>query len=210
MTVMSNQTRLRKHPRRKEAANRKLWLILPLLLMAACGGSEDATTSEENRILKMVFQKERPGDGYMVVMERTANEHLTDWDDDSGKNQKWLLESGFPQELFSKLVENNLRKVRIGLQSDQKAGYFVDSDSSFLRRYWHDSSGWNWEKMRCDRPKAMSIAGLSRPVCDKNKSLVLVFISQLRSEMDGEGYVILYKYRGDELKELKRKIVWIS
>lgn len=206
---MANLKHIPQCPSPGRTANLPKRVIIIILLMTACGGSEYETTGEENRILETVLRKERPSDGYMIVLEQTELFHSSCWEDESRK-QKWLKDENIDPELFENFLQRNKRPFRISLKSDQKNGYYVDSDSSLVRRYYHEDEGWDWARLQNERPKAAGFTALSRPAYDDAKNIVIVYRGQGRSDGDDYGQIILYEYRNGELKEIRRIGIWIS
>lgn len=184
--------------------------VFTALMMIGCGRNDDSMTRDEERIIALVLKLEHPKDGYTVVNRRTNLGGPVKFESREIERLKEDVE--LPNldisQLVDLLVAKNRKEAIVGLKSDQRSGYLVDADGSF-QKYWEGSS-WDWEKMQKDRPKARSLSWVSRPAFDKKSGIVLIYLNQLRSDYDGEGFVIVYEYKNGKLKELKRVMIWIS
>ena len=179
-----------------------------VLLFAIACNNPNKTTRQENKIFASVLQNLKPEDGYTLVWQNTELFASKAWDDEISRT-KWLKENEIPADLLDRLIENNTREVAIGLKSAFNRGYLVDKKGDF-KKYCPDNSSCDWKRLGKDRPNFASFTFLSRPAYSEKTGLIMLYFAQLRGPYDGEGFIIIYKYDGDTLEEIKRVAVWIS
>ena len=165
------------------------------------------TTGEEDRILQLVLKYERPDDGYAIVNRLTSYD-LDDLDNDTivaENREKKIISEKVIAELLRQMMEKNRKAVIIGLKSDQRNGYFIDSKDEYAKATTYD-----WEKIRKERPKVSCRTLLSRPAYDSENEIVMVYVQKDRGRGDCFGEVKVYKYSNGILEELLRALVYIS
>lgn len=109
--------------------------------------------------------------------------------------------------LVEELFEKNKQKFKLSLKSDPQKGYVIDHQGSFLKYLKKEEAG--WEKLTRENPEAFGRMDVSLPVWNKQKNVILIYISFTYYE-SGTGYIISYSFEKGLLRELGRVAVWFS
>lgn len=195
-------------------------LFMALAFTAASAWAEEGATEQESRLIALVLKQNRPESGYLVVSPETSFGHrLAHVNPEDPKSAEKLEEykkelaqrlakKGVPAALVLRLLERNRESVRLSLASAPKEGYVLDDGT--YRKYFEKEDGGGWRQWYKEHPEARGHTRVSLPAYDEKAGLVLVYIGTQRDYLDGEGWVILYRYENGALKEVAREMLWIS
>lgn len=111
--------------------------------------------------------------------------------------------------LLSALIERNKKSIKLPLKLSPENGYIVDYNRKF-DKYFTDEGIDGWEKLYRENPKARGMVEISLPAYNKKSNLVLVYIGIQFHELYGYGFLILYSFNDNKLKELVRQRIWFS
>ena len=185
-----------------------------LLPTSVVWAADNKATEAENKILALVLKRSFPDGGFTVVAPETGFTRLES-DDAKGIRQsknyiaEHLRTNGIVvSKLVDRLFERNKQPVQLTLVSSQKDGYVIDLDGKFASYFKKDGGGWKkWYK---ENPKAHGSTTVSLPIYDQKAGLVLVYTGTQSDWLAGTGWVILYRYKNGELKEINKVMMWIS
>ena len=190
-------------------------LIVTILCLAAVASfAQDVTTDEENKLLSLVLDHKFEDGGYTVVGPQASLSDYVSSDSNDIAKAKSYLKQNFRREghdidpLVDQLFARNAAAARISLPSAPDKGYLIDADGKFGKYFEKDGGG--WEKWRKDNPKAHGSTQGSRPACDKEKHLLLIYMGTQSDWLAGAGWFLLYDYQEGKLELLNRIMAWVS
>ena len=109
--------------------------------------------------------------------------------------------------LLSNLIKRNKKLMKLPLKSSPENGYIVDYSKKF-ERYFTNENIDGWEKLYGENPKAHGIVNIALPAYDEKLNLALVCIETNYNFGSGSGFLILYIFNNDKLRELARQRIW--
>ena len=195
----------------------KLSVILGAMLFLApvIWAAEDKPTEEENTILKLVLKQPYDDGGYTVVSSKTYlfNGSGSDTYKQFKERKKYIVDglqtNGVSlAKLVDRLFERNKKSEQLTIESSLKDGYLIDADHKYEAYFKKDGGG--WKKWHTENPKAHGSTTVSLPIYDQKTGLFLIYMGFQSGPLAGEGFVILFRFKDGELKELNRVMMWIS
>lgn len=110
---------------------------------------------------------------------------------------RFRVESENDSELISRLFEKNKATATLSIGSAPNDGYVVDQDPNYSIYVAGQAPGF------VQRTKSKCQAGVSRPVMDRKREQVLLYL-QSGCNGEWEGYVVSYRRRKGSLTEIRR------
>ncbi|CAF0799884.1 unnamed protein product [Adineta steineri] len=179
------------------------YVLFILVLQSVCS----LPLNDDNKLLSLILKEDYTDNEYTVVDPKTTisimNENLISFDP--------LVLNGYDaQPLIRQLIEKNRESISLTVESNPSKGYIIDKEKKFLKYFTENGGGWN--KLYEENPKVHGLTSVSLPVYDKQANLVLVYKSFSQNFLAGEGNLIIYSFddSNGELKELSRRMIWVS
>jgi hypothetical protein len=111
--------------------------------------------------------------------------------------------------LVDQLFEHNDSSVSVTLRSKRESGFIVDTGNTYTT-YFTSREGGGWDQWYQDHPNSLGIVTVSRPVCDAEVGIVLVYRGKQEHWLSGKGWVIAYRIEDSTLIAVDSVMLWIS
>lgn len=164
------------------------------------------------------YQKEFRGNGFAIIdpmtkLSRYVPKYFININTASDlikKEEKLNLNKEDVYFLLKELIEINRKPINLCLKHSLniKYDYIIDCDSKYKRYF--NKNGDGWEELYKENPKVYGVTEISLPVYDEKMKLILIYFGTQFDWLDGEGYLVLYRFYEGRLIELGRKRVWVS
>ena len=170
--------------------------------------------SNDAFILSQVLHQQYDDGGFTVVAPMTTLSTLgLDKPEDLVKTKEYVrkglkVEDAQIDRLLEELIYKNTTPVKLDLKSSPGDGYLIDYDGKFAKYFDDKDAG--WDQLYKENPTAHGMTQVSLPAFDKKTGLVLVYKGTQYHWLAGSGFLILYKFTNDKLKEQGRVMLWIS
>jgi len=171
------------------------------LLLSPLARAATELTEVERDLLAKVLALQRPEKGFNVVHAETGGRH-TLVEDEPAARAKFIkfaaknleIDGCDSAALVAQLLERNGSPGLLGFESDEKQGWIVDTEGTFMKYFAEDGGG--WEKWKKENPDARAFLTVSIPVLDEKTGTVLVYVGTQTGDSSGSGFIYAYRQRG--------------